>query len=278
MYIRMYMDNPTIRRRYLVIEHLEVSVDYFVHRQTTLGWKIDKRYIQNHELVFVLDGEGDITTGNQKYHVQKGDLIYFYPTKAHSLCVSKQPCMSFFGVHFTLPSGMDKLPFQDICNISQPFRLEAMFRNLHDIYTKKQYLYQWKQNILMQQIICEVFSTLHQQAPSVDIARVKKVLDFIHQHPRSSFSSQELAQLAELKSSRFQQLFRQLTGTTPLQYATRFRLENACNLLLTTNLSIQDIAAECGYDDVFYFSRCFKKQHLISPKKYRETVRPMLDM
>ena len=47
-------------------------------------------------------------------------------------------------------------------------------------------------------------------------------------------------------------------------------METAQQLLLTTDLQIQEIARRCGYSDQHYFSYCFKKYYGVSPNKYRE--------
>jgi transcriptional regulator GlxA family with amidase domain len=67
--------------------------------------------------------------------------------------------------------------------------------------------------------------------------------------------------------------FKAATDESPQQFLTRVRVEESQNLLRETNLSVADIAAACGYPNVAYFSRLFKKQTNISPTDYRKVVR-----
>ncbi len=51
------------------------------------------------------------------------------------------------------------------------------------------------------------------------------------------------------------------------------RMEYAARQLLCTDLNISACAAMCGYEDIYHFSRAFKRVFKVSPKKYREERR-----
>lgn len=58
-------------------------------------------------------------------------------------------------------------------------------------------------------------------------------------------------------------------GTTPLSYRNAICMELACEMLLSTSLSVRAIASACGFEDALYFSRLFKKHHGRTPSEYR---------
>lgn len=254
-------------------EHLEVEFDSFVKRATFCGWNIPRRYIRNHELVLITKGKGSICIENSLFEVMAGDLIYFYPGQAHSLTVTQEPCMEFYGVHFELPANMDKLPLPDICHPESILRLEALFKNLHDIHRQKQYLYKWRQNLILQHILCEIFLALHTPDEPMSIIRVRKALAYIHEDPCRTIRIETLLALAGVQKTVFMEAFRSVTGTTPCQYILNQRLEYARDLLLESTLSVAAIAEQCGFSDSFYFSRCFKKRYFLSPLQYRKQNR-----
>lgn len=101
-------------------KHLEVELDYLVRRATFCGWQIAPRRISNYELVYVLRGQGDICLGSRQFTVRTGDLVCFCPGVLHSLSVARQPCMEFYGVHFTLPSDVDRLPLPEVAKSNRP--------------------------------------------------------------------------------------------------------------------------------------------------------------
>lgn len=65
-------------------------------------------------------------------------------------------------------------------------------------------------------------------------------------------------------------LFKKETGETISDYTQKLRLEKAKNLLRTTNLNLNEIAAQVGYSDPKHFSKLFKKTFGIRPQDYRK--------
>ncbi|SFJ23151.1 AraC-like ligand binding domain-containing protein [Paenibacillus sp. UNC496MF] len=68
-------------------------------------------------------------------------------------------------------------------------------------------------------------------------------------------------------------LFKQATGLSWTQYLTRQRMERAKELLRQGGLSVGEIAQRCGYEDLHYFSRLFKKLEGLPPRAYGESLR-----
>ena len=95
--------------------------------------------------------------------------------------------------------------------------------------------------------------------------RIKPVLEYMRRNLSEPIRLEALAQQCNLSAAHFCRVFRQITGTTPVQYLTNLRLHQAAALLRRTNRSISQIAEEVGFDDVGYMSRCFKKQFGMTP-------------
>jgi len=95
------------------------------------------------------------------------------------------------------------------------------------------------------------------------------VLMYIAQNLHRPISIDELAQQANLSRSRFFETFKHYLGISPLEYIRRQRLTQACRLLLQSDLSIKQIAAQLGYRNPFYFSRDFGKMIRMTPSDYR---------
>lgn len=247
----------------------EIILNQFIKRATFEGWKIPERQLNDYELVLVVKGTGNISIENQTFHVEAGDLICFKPGIKHSLWLTTEPYMVFYGIHFSMPQESETLNIPDLMHLDAPMRLEGLFRSMHEIYGKKVYLEEWRKNLLLQQILCEVFLILHNQTEPINVIRIRKVLEYIQEHLYQPIHLDALLQQAGIGKTLFLQTFRSVTGTTPLQYITEQRLENAKVLLKETDFSVACIAEKCGFSDTFYFSRCFKKKYSQSPQKYR---------
>ena len=65
-------------------------------------------------------------------------------------------------------------------------------------------------------------------------------------------------------------LIKKKTGMPIHQYIIYVRLLNAASLLENTALSVNEIAISCGFYDIAYFSKYFKKYFGVSPSEYRQ--------
>ena len=74
----------------------------------------------------------------------------------------------------------------------------------------------------------------------------------------------------------FNRRFKDATGATPLYYLQQIRIENAKDLLKTSNLSIHEIAEQVGYQDLAHFNKLFKRLLNTLPNQYRAMVRAKL--
>lgn len=79
----------------------------------------------------------------------------------------------------------------------------------------------------------------------------------------------ELAASAGLSPAHYSCLFREHTGFAPIDYLIRLRVQHACHVLDTSSRSVNEIAATVGYDDPYYFTRCFRRVMGRSPRDYR---------
>lgn len=80
---------------------------------------------------------------------------------------------------------------------------------------------------------------------------------------------EKLAKELPMGYSRFRKSFKEITGKSPNQYYLDIRLKKAKELLTTTNLSVDEIACQTGFGEIFYFSKFFKKKNGVSPKSFR---------
>ena len=86
----------------------------------------------------------------------------------------------------------------------------------------------------------------------------------------SGFSSEDLAREVGMSHTSFRRHFKLSTGMSPTQYLLELRLRKAQSLIANTSLSVQTIAAECGFENPLYFSRFFKQRTGLSPSASRQ--------
>ncbi len=101
------------------------------------------------------------------------------------------------------------------------------------------------------------------------IERFAPVLRHIDTHYQEPIFVEDLAALAGLSRFHFSRLFKELTGHTVSEYVNAVRLDRADYMLRHTQLTVSEIAAATGFNDIYYFSRTFKKHKQRTPSSVR---------
>lgn len=85
----------------------------------------------------------------------------------------------------------------------------------------------------------------------------------------SEFAIDDFAQSMQLGRTMLYKKVKGITGYSPNEYIRIIRLKQAAEMLRKTDLNVSEIAYSVGFNDPFYFSRCFKKQFSVAPVDYR---------
>ena len=99
--------------------------------------------------------------------------------------------------------------------------------------------------------------------------KLQRVLDEIHQKPADPWTVESLARIAGQSRTAFATYFKEAVGLTPINYIAGWRAEMARKLLRESNLAIDEIAVQTGYNDTNAFSRAFKRATGSSPGMFR---------
>lgn len=102
------------------------------------------------------------------------------------------------------------------------------------------------------------------------VNKLKLVLKFIRENFASDITLDDMSAVAGFSCKYFCKFFKDMTGTTPVNYLMAYRIERASRKLLSTDLSVTQIAFDCGFNDLSYFIRTFKAFKKVSPKEYRK--------
>jgi AraC-like DNA-binding protein len=97
---------------------------------------------------------------------------------------------------------------------------------------------------------------------------IKNVLAYISDNYYNNISLDNLAKIAGMNPKYFCRYFRSMTGRTPIDYLNYYRIECACEMLSTKDISIKEAAISCGFNDESYFIKTFHKYKGITPKQF----------
>ncbi|UII32851.1 AraC family transcriptional regulator [Fulvivirga ulvae] len=90
---------------------------------------------------------------------------------------------------------------------------------------------------------------------------------------QNNISLNDVSKFMGMEKSSFCVFFKRNKNVTFFQYLTAYRITSSCKLLINSDLTISEIAYSCGFRDIPYFNRMFKKIKGMTPSKYRESKR-----
>ena len=105
--------------------------------------------------------------------------------------------------------------------------------------------------------------------------RLHFVLHFIHEHLTEKISIDYLSRKAYMSRNEFFKWFKEEFGITPLEYINRERIKLAKQILSDKKNTVSSVGYQCGFADVNYFVRLFKKAEGITPGAYKECIKTL---
>lgn len=104
-------------------------------------------------------------------------------------------------------------------------------------------------------------------------ARLGKVLKWVKEHSGEAIAQSDAASLAGMSPAAFSRFFRTKTGWVFNRYLNETRIAQSCALLLTSSLSVTEIAGESGFGNLPNFNRRFREIVQMTPREYRQGFR-----
>ena len=98
------------------------------------------------------------------------------------------------------------------------------------------------------------------------------VLKYIEKHLDDKLTIEQLSDVMHLHPNYFIRHFKSFFGVSPIRFINNMRMEKAKQLLSESDMSVAQIAKLVGTDDIFYFSKQFKKYNGYAPTEYRHKL------
>ena len=223
-------------------------------------------------LILALQGKAEYRfASGDRVTVSRGDLLFVFPHTAYSIVTEKE--FRHYTVNFDVHGdtsnpevlGSPYCLLQDK-GVEQP---ERSFRRLVGLWRDKSTGYE------MQAVGClyELLSLFHLEYlrerrertyPGLLLAR-----ETVEQRFAEPLTLEQLAFLSNMSVTNFRREWKKQYGDTPMQYRDAVRLYYAKEHLHSGYYTVSEVAKKCGFDDVSYFVRFFRKKTGIPPGKYQ---------
>lgn len=264
----------------------DFPIAYYLVDETRPRYYMTCHWHPEYEIIRILDGSLHLTANNTNYDLTAGDMVLLQDGMLHSgtpnHCVYE--CLVFDLLTLLKDSRIMKKQIENIQNHVTLFHpllpredeeLTNVIHTLFHTMTEKRIGYEFAVVGSLYQFLGLLFEkklyelTQKNEQHSHDrMKHLKQVISYIENNYTEDIKLDELASIAGMNPKYFCRFFKQSTQRTPISYLNYYRIERAAQQLSTAETSITEVALSCGFNDISYFIKSFKKAKGITPKQF----------
>lgn len=242
-----------------------------------------------YEMFYLISGSCDLFIKNNVYHLTPGNITFIPADTLHRTSYSNAAFHECVSIEFT-PNYINELTAQFGSVWLQNHLFSKIFYLPEEYRSDINYMLN---HILAEDQSCDAFSNcmlkMYFQALIVRILRyindssilivnnntratdetLQLAIDYINEHFKNNITLDDLAGLLHLNPSYFSKKFKAANGLGFKEYLNNVRINHSEKLLIETDMSITEIAFECGYFNSNYYGDAFKKINGVSPSVFR---------
>ncbi|MEH6518981.1 MAG: AraC family transcriptional regulator [Halioglobus sp.] len=245
------------------------------------GHHMERRRHDDNLLLYCTDGKGELETSSWQGTISAGQMLILPQGLQHTYVADSAKPWTVYWVHFQGASTgifTQYLGYREgkpVVKAGVSPTLIAAFSQLMEVrstgYSTRAFINAANQlRHLLTQTALEIRA---HQARNQRSFQLQHVQDFMLANINQNLSLETLAATANMSKYHFSNRYKKLTGYSPVKHFLNMKIEHACYLLDSSDLTIKAIAATLGYEDPLYFSRIFGKTVGISPRSYRASIR-----
>lgn len=246
------------------------------------------RVIIDYELIYILDGSGEIGIEGMKYSTKAGMLFLIPPFTRHYIHSSSEDPHTDYWIHFDLePFWNARKLIHAITDDGGGYcvqvgchsQLTELFRQLYEELSQENAGFALMSELLFRQILIILMRLGRKCLDRPDTARrevirseviVQCAMEYVNRHLDKSISMNEIADAAGVSESYLYKCFDKTVGITPNMFVQKLKARRAKYLIETTDLSLTEIASGLGFSNYYYFSTFFKKMYGIAPRMFKQ--------
>lgn len=220
-------------------------------------------------LLYAVDGAIELLTESGHYIAEKGSLVIL---PAHQPFLLELKSANFSMAWFDLDNCS---PWRELCKSREPIEICDSGRQIFHLLSL---LYYERSAVLRKPAVKQLEYYLEDtlRSPlveSIEVQRLDLLIRDVEKKLHFHWTVAEMGKTIKYSAPHLHRLFQKKYSKSPIQYLIYLRIERAKYLLVHTTWSIEQIAEQVGYNDVFNFSKRFKKSVGLPPGGFRKTER-----
>lgn len=230
---------------------------------------------------YVTNGEGTYTVNNKTYTLKKNQGFLICPDTLTYYEADKENPWSYMWIGF---NGVKAETYLNYANLNEDNLIfeysedDSLKDYINEMLKLKEINYSNELKIegllyFFMSKLAEARKDTFDQTPykSTEVY-LEKSIEFIENNYSNNIKINDIANYIGINRSYLTNIFKKSINISPQEFLVNYRLDKACALLKTTDLSIKAIANSVGYFDPLTFSKIFKKVNGQSPKNFRNTT------
>ncbi|WP_303921196.1 AraC family transcriptional regulator [Draconibacterium sediminis] len=265
-----------------IINDLFISdIGFYPHAKNHIRSR--KKGIQEHILIYCIDGSGSIEMMHEEFQLKPNSFFIIEAGEAHKYWSSDSSPWSIYWLHFGgKRSHQFKAFFNRVLHIKQSSRsrIDDRLQLFNEILTALESGFSIENinyaNMCLNSLLASFFyiETFRLVKGYHNPNKVDQSIVFMQKHINKFLTIKDLADNIQLSESHFSKIFRNKTGSSPLDYFINLKMQEAVRLLINQSLKIKEVAFLLGYKDPYYFTRIFTKHMGYSPGTFLKTNNP----
>ncbi len=252
------------------------------HRKCVPGFSCWTVQGPSHYIIhYNLSGKVKFIYDNKEVILKENDIFVFFPGKAYRFIADNLNPLDYVWLSLK-GDGADAIMSNTFFNADKPYG--HFSKDLSPLFFEIMKIERNKENIIEKYIkLYKLLSVITDPEKHIDANNVYHsekgtndhfigALDYIEKNYHRNFKITELADHLFISRDYLFKLFIKNTGTSPSNFITQYRLNEAMQLLSNISLSLNEIAHQTGFYDAYHFSRTFKKHQHKSPTQYRKEL------
>lgn len=207
-------------------------------------------YIQEGVQTFTLEDGTKLVT-------KKGDILYLPPDATYISKWEENPKGKAISIMFSMADGCVISDSMFVISNDKYGIYINLFLSLADVFEKGKLGYKIKG----QSIFWEIYNGLLTDVLAKDNkdSTINKGILYIENNYMNEINVDEIAKMCFTSPATFRRKFKKITGMSPIEYKNMLKIKKASELLKTGEFSVSEAAKEVNIEDIYYFSKMFKK-------------------
>ena len=227
-------------------------------------------------------GESVIVPAHQTMRIDFPEANSNNPTQCLALAISPtkiRTIVETLNEHSPLVDNNEGWQFaNDNFYFTNEAAIHQLIGRLIYLFTENNAAKDYFANLVLQELIVRLMQTKARMVLSTNLQqlantnRLAYAIKYVQENIHRNLTIKDLADKACMSEPNFFRCFKQQYGITPVEYINQQRIQLAMKLLYNTSYSVSDICFACGYNNLNYFQKVFKKAAGDTPANYRKKI------